>query len=312
MRYTEQPSDVSLDSFYDWIRAAVILTLIGPLRLVKEISTKIIYLEQKIVKRILFTACILECFILILQIVITTVVFGQQFDMLVGKVPLLVHLIVFVMLCAGTYVYCVYDFIIYQQLSRFLPVVTGVNIANADTDNATEEVKDEDPLNNINSFEDLDDIINQATAQATEEDIQDTVETQEIDLSNLFGDLGEDFLKTAEPVEMPTADVIHEESTTADPLINEDIYENEDVFRFQNSLDLKFDGVDESQLEYSGNLKQEEKDNIVQNMQNSREPSKYISEDNFALFLNKIGVDNFGTIDDLSSWCTPKDFALAT
>lgn len=313
MRYTEQSDDFKLDSFYDWIRTIVILVIIGPLRLVKEISTKVIYLDRKVLKRVLFTACLLEGFITVLQVIINNILLGRPFSLLLGKVPILVQLIVLIILCSGAYLYCIYDFIIYQQLNKFFPLVTGVDV----TETASEENKDEQdsPLEDIKSFDDLNDIINQAVKQDESEDAEDDivsdnteVDTSEIDLSGIFNDLNDNFFDSVE-----TASVADETATDCfDPLINPDIYENEDVFKFQNKIDLTFRDLDESQIEYKGDLDTEEKASVEDNMISSRDPSKYISEDNLGLFLSRIGVDNFGTIDDLSSWCTPKDFALAT
>ena len=46
MRYTEQDNSFKFESFYDYVRGAIVFTLIAPLRLIKEISTKVVYLSK--------------------------------------------------------------------------------------------------------------------------------------------------------------------------------------------------------------------------------------------------------------------------
>lgn len=308
MRYTEQDNSFKFESFYDYVRGVIVFTIIAPLRLIKEISTKVIYLSKDKLRKILSTACIIECCIMLLQIVINITFLQNEFNLLTGKVPIVVHLASSLVLLTLAIWYNTYDFIIYKQLEKFLPIVTGITVDNvvndefvsSNEDVADSEEKVQEDLH-FENFEDLDKILTEQVEQKLN-DVTKTV--PETNPDDLLAGLDDDFLNNLESVivETPSYDVPAEQTV----FVNSDIYENEDIFQFQNELDREVLNTVESDIVYSGNLNSEEKQTIKDNMENSRDPSKYISEDNLKIFFNKIGVDNFGTIDDLSNWVTPK------
>lgn len=306
MRYTEQDSSFKFETFYDYVRGAVVLTLIGPLRLVKEISTKVIYLSRTAIKRILLVACILEACIFILQGLVNTAVFQNEFGLLIGKVPIIIHLLALVILGLIYFGYSTYDFIIYKQLDKFLPIVAGVNIT---TDIPAEDNSDDTQSENndlhFDNFQDLDKVIQEQTEKLNDvqEDISDLTNVSLTELDTDFFDTMDDV--AVEPPKYNVPDEVID-------LVNPDLYDSDDVFKFQNEVEEAFATTSEDDIKYSGDLTPTESAEIKKNMDNSREPSKYISEDNITLFFSKIGVDNFGTIDDLSNWCTPKEFPLVS
>lgn len=302
MRYTEQDSSFKFETFYDYVRGAVILTLIGPLRLVKEISTKVIYLNKTAIKRVLMTACLLEFCIFILQCVINAAIFHNELGLLIGKVPIIVHLMALIVLALLYFGYTTYDFIIYKQLDKFLPIVAGVNITQSEVKEEEEEQSSELQFDN---FQDLDKVLQEQTDKLNDvqEDMSDLTDVSLTELDTDFFDSMEDV-----SVEPPKYDIPAE----VVDLVNPELYESEDIFKFQNEVEETFANMTEEEVKYTGDLTENEKEEIKKNMDNSREPSKYISEDNLTLFFSKIGVDNFGTIDDLSNWCTPKTFPLVS
>lgn len=314
MRYTEQDNSFKFESFYDYVRGAIIFTLVAPLRLIKEVSTKAIYLSKDKLKKILLTACIIEFCIMLLQIVINVTFLQNEFSLLTGKVPIVVHLVSILILLVLTVWYNTCDFIIYKQLEKFLPIVTGItidNVANDEVMSGNEDVADsEEKVQeglHFENFEDLDKIL----TEQVEQKLNDVTKTApETNPDDLLSGLDDDFLNSLESVtiEAPSYDVPGEQTA----FVNSDIYENEDIFQFQNELDREVINTVESDIVYSGNLNSEEKQTIKDNMENARDPSKYISEDNLKIFFNKLGVDNFGTIDDLSNWVTPKEFSLVS
>lgn len=314
MRYTEQDNSFKFESFYDYVRGAIVFTLIAPLRLIKEISTKVVYLSKDKLRKILFASCVIEFFIMLLQIIVNVTFLQNEFSVLTGKVPIIVHLVSILILLMLAAWYNVHDFIIYKQLEKFLPIVTGINVDKDNSDVSVSEDKGgisdaEKNQENLQfeSFEDLDKIL----TEQMEQKLNDVTENiSDSNPGDLLAELDDDFLSSLESVtiETPSPSIPDEQAV----FVNSDIYENEDIFQFQNELDIKVSSTSEDDVVYSGNLSSEEKQSIKDNMENSRDPSKYISEDNLKIFFNKIGVDNFGTIEDLSNWVTPKEFSLVS
>ena len=302
MRYTEQDNQIKFESFYDYVRNIIVLIIIGPLRLIKEISTKVVFVSRGAIKKILLSAIVIQCALLALQILLN-VLLGIEFTILSGRVPIVVHAVSAIILVTLNFAYNTYDFLIYQQLDKFLPAVTGVSLKDVMHEQGAEkeDLSSEEGESNIqfDNFEDLDKIIKQTVDKA------DT-EPNLTDLDTSFLDSIESV--SIEPVKIELEDILPEYKD----LINEELYENEDVFAFQNELELSLQDKDALDKQYNGPLETDTIEQIKDNMDKSREPSKYISEDNLKLFFSKIGMDNFGTIDDLSNWCTPKEFSLVT
>lgn len=300
MRYTEQDNEIKFESFYDYVRNIIVLLIIGPLRLIKEVSTKVVFISREAIRKVLLSAVAIQIVLLALQIIIN-ILLGIEFTILSGRVPIIVHVVSAVLLLTLNFAYSAYDFLIYQQLEKFLPAVTGVSLSDKDTqsDEVKEAVKEEPNDLQFDNFEDLDKIIRQTGGS----------NSNEPDLTELDTSFLESIESVSvEPVKVELKDILPEYKD----LVNEELYENEDVFAFQNELEIALEDTETLDKQYNGPLNNSEIEQIKDNMDKSREPSKYISEDNLKLFLNKIGMDNFGTIDDLSNWCTPKEFSLVT
>ena len=58
-RYTEREYSEDIASFQDWVQHGAALLLAAPLRLVNEISTKVVYLDRKLIGKILNLAAII-------------------------------------------------------------------------------------------------------------------------------------------------------------------------------------------------------------------------------------------------------------
>ena len=315
MRYTEQDNSFKFEGFYDYVRGTVVLVMIAPLRLIKELSTKIVFLPRETVKRLLLYANIMSVAFLVLQTVINLAFLSNEFSLVMGKVPVVVQLVAQIILILLYFWYTTYDFIVYQQLDKFLPIVTGVNISDitSETNSSSEDTSISDNMSNasdnlqFDNFEDLNDIIGEQIKTTQSDTTMDLA-----DVDNLLSDIDADFLSNISVQGEQSLDHFNSIPEDQRNLINEDIINNEDIFQFQNELDIAVDNLEEVNIDYKGNMVQEELDTVNEKISKSRDPSKYISEDNLQLFFSKIGVDNFGIIDDLSNWSVPKDFQLVT
>lgn len=86
MRYTESDLKTSYDSFIDYLNNLLSLVILAPLRLVNEISKKVVYLGKERLKLLIAVAIGIAVFVCALQVVISTVT--GSLTLWGGKFPL--------------------------------------------------------------------------------------------------------------------------------------------------------------------------------------------------------------------------------
>ena len=126
MRYTEKEYDGDARNLKDWIQNSVGLFVVAPLRLINEISSKIVYLKRSLIIKILNLAVIINLVSLVLNGVIST--WLGNFNIWLGKVPFVLQIASFIILLTINIWYRCYDFMIQRQLSALLPIVTHNSI----------------------------------------------------------------------------------------------------------------------------------------------------------------------------------------
>ena len=119
-RYTEREYSEDIGSFKDWVQHGAALLLAAPLRLVNEISTKVVYLDRKLIGKILNLAAIIA----VISTALTwflKIMLGDS-NVWLGKVPLALQIIVSgIMLCITVWFH-LWDFTIYRKMEALRPV----------------------------------------------------------------------------------------------------------------------------------------------------------------------------------------------
>lgn len=378
MRYTEQPNDFNFETLYDYVRSGLILFVFAPLRLCKEISTKVVFLSKDLIQRILICSMLILAILFFAHVGISVGIFHKEFSLLQGKVPPVLYLGGIVCLAIGYGAFVTHDLVVYQRLEDLIPNATGVKLGEDDTkpdvakDSGTEGNKEdfnvnltEDSLNEIlrgmnisddeksaTDVKDAETVLPEVDLGIEPEEINDGEKSNsapdngletDIDLSQLSPDSLDDMLKgaTIDPdavmsvdlqsvlspedgeaeavndaateegaVQQTPSEKGEESAFSKSVLSNPDLIGDKKLLAHQDRLQSLV-AATEKDLGCQPPLTEEEKQALEESMDNSRDPSKYLDESNLTRFFSEIGMDTFGSLDDLMSWCTPSEFKLA-
>ena len=328
MRYTEKEYDGDARNLKDWIQNSVGLFVVAPLRLINEISSKIVYLKRSLIIKILNLAVIINLVSLVLNGVIST--WLGNFNIWLGKVPFVLQIASFIILLTINIWYRCYDFMIYRQLSALLPIVTHNSIRE---ESFTEEKSDgvvdteNNKSDNIGEVSHLDKFNGDKKSDLSDFDASLMQELADLDLSHF-----DDITASAEPnstksaipnelsggtgiidtsdifSENPARDTIKEvdadlvdtsvDTVTFDDndellaLLNNDLIDDDNVILYQHNADIQLEPMEAILDE----MLEKDMEEAV------KPPSKYISEEDLNRFLGDLGADSFGNIDLFSDW----------
>lgn len=315
MRYTEKEYNFEYSSFTEWINNSIALVIVAPLRLINEISTKIIYLDKKIIIKVLNLAVFLSALCTAFAIVLE--MWQGDFDLFVGKIPVILRIASVITLIIFDMWFQHSKFSVYDRLTQLIPTKSrtytdvlekgqeNVSKGSAATSkpNSFEEFNDEIltelKASNIQEVEpqgefSLEELSNKLTSINDSFDLLDGLENVELDLP--FGDPAEPLpmqnnFGANEPIDEIGADL---DSLNFDimSILNDEIVDDEEVIAYKNEAPLK---VEELDIGFS-EVELEEK------MEKSTDPSKYVDEENLFRFLKDIGADSFGTVDMFTGW----------
>jgi hypothetical protein len=315
MRYTEKEYNYEYDNMKDWLQNSAALIIVAPLRLFNEVSTKFIYLDRRLINKILNLAFVIDA-------VCTGLYAGVNywlgsFDFLVGKVPLILQVVSLIIIAVFNLWYKMYDFVIYKQLEYLLPALSnGIN-EHSENDNI-EDTKSMTDFDGEVKKQDYADFESSILTELKDLEIPDiTPADSKVDISTLTSALADDNHINVEDVYLDEPNketVAKSNNTTANiielddindelmSLLNEDLLDDESVIEYQNkseyeikNLDL---GVDNTNLETE--------------MDDSTDPSKYVSEDGLFKFLNEIGAESMGDFDTFDTFTVPDNFDLVS
>lgn len=305
-RYTEREYSEDIGSFKDWVQHAAALLLAAPLRLVNEISTKVVYLDRKLIGKILNLAAIIA----VISTALTwflKIMLGDS-NVWLGKVPLALQIIVSgIMLCITVWFH-LWDFTIYRKMEALRPVE---NLGKQEELSTVEEQQESNPAESEEktkpvSFKDFDreflesleipetptvtpksqekmsikdiaDSLIKASDSKTEKPVQSNLKSTQGNFETDLDDIDEELLS----------------------LLNEDLVADPELTSYRKEIETAVDDMDAID---EGALQQE--------MDDSTDPSKYVSEDSILRFLTDLGAESVGTADMLDGWKLPDSFDM--
>lgn len=305
-RYTEREYSEDIGRFKDWVQHGAALLLAAPLRLVNEISTKVVYLDRKLIGKILNLAAIIA----VISTALTwflKIMLGDS-NVWLGKVPLALQIIVSgIMLCITVWFH-LWDFTIYRKMEALRPVE---NLGKQEELPTVEEQQESNPAESEEktepvSFKDFD----RKFLESLEIPETSTVTPKSQEKMSIK-DIADSLIKASDsknekPVQSnPKAtqgnfetdlDDIDEELLS---LLNEDLVTDPELTSYRKEIETAVDDMDAID---EGALQQE--------MDDSTDPSKYVSEDSILRFLTDLGAESVGTADMLDGWKLPDGFDM--
>lgn len=330
MRYTEKEYEKGYNGLKGWLSVLAALIIVAPLRLLNEISTKIVYLNRKLIQRILNLAAIIAGICTIADIVLSYVL--TDVNLWIGKVPLVLQITCTIILVSVSFWFAFYDFVIYKHLSSLLPLdPSKINNEKApvmettEEQHVTNEVQSMDNFNSIktNSFANLEDDIFTELQNLDLPEMDPVVPSMDIsELSDKlaateYNDIGDVKGHIDASIVTGSADITavqKEEEDVTDgisldnisalddelfELLNEDLLDDETTVNFRHNLS--------EQVE---NLQAISDEDLKKDMDDSTDPSKYITEDSLFKYLKELGADNFGEFDMFGDYSPSDDFDL--
>lgn len=320
MRYTEKDYNYEYGDMKDWLQNAATLVIVAPLRLVNEISCKVIYLERALISQILNLAVLIHVIFTSLFIGIHVIL--GTFSLYLGKVPVLLQLMSLAGLLLIDVWYHMYDFIIYKHLSALLPI-------------AMDSFTEEDESSKTSTAEVQEGTVQDADSSMTFEKMEESILTElqglhipDVEPITPIADIGTITSKLADNSDDLTdvqqmEDVspsIRVEDIIITPKENNDII---DLSQFSEDLrDIINEELltDETTIDYQNQLGSELEqlsvlDDVVEasletEMEAATDPSKYVSEDALFMFLSDLGAEDMGAFSDITKCKIPDDFTL--
>lgn len=278
LRYTEKDYKFEYGSMTEWLQNIFGIVCIAPLRLCNEISTKIIYLKKSIIERILFVAVFIEIFVVIITTIVQRIL--GNVSLYAGKVPILLQLIVLAITGFGAFLFKINEFAIYNQLNALLPIVSGISMETSEFVDTREEHVIKTEAGNV--------LQQNHDTTSTNGDFIDFDSLLDFDNSITNVSNAEDYSSAFVDLSNFTLD----EELQA--IVNKDLFDDEEVIEYQTN---------KSELTEIADMNND----TVLAMEQATEESRYIPEQNLGMFLQKIGADNFSSLED---WEVPTDFSL--
>lgn len=308
MRYTEKEYDFEYGDMKEWLQNIAALFIVAPLRLFNEISTKIVYLNRSLIIKILNLTVIIN--LLFVGTAIGINLWLGELNIWKGKIPIVLQLASLVVVIVINLWYRFYDFMIYQQLDKLLPlkhkpIPKTESMESAIINNDTEHLNLFEERNTVDSFAAFEDSL---LTELTELDIPDVTPIQNtMDIGTIAAKLAEEPLVITNNIETANATNstvyntidLSEIDDTLLEILNEDLLEDETTFEYRHNIESEID-----------NLSVVEDTELEKEMDDSTDPSKYVSEEGLFRFLSTMGLDSFGSLDNLSDWETPDSFEL--
>ncbi len=309
MRYTEKEYDFEYGDMKEWLQNIAALFIVAPLRLFNEISTKIVYLNRSLIIKVLNLAVVLN--LLFVGAAIGIKIWLGELNIWLGKVPIVLQLASLAIVIVINLWYRFYDFIIYQQLDKLLPLKKK----SPAEEESIEEVSIEDNSKELNLFEEqtknntFAEFEDSLLTELTELSIPDVTPMQNTtDIDSIAAKLAEEPLiinssdsTTEEQVVTHNTIDLSEIDDTLLEILNEDLLDDSSAIEYQHIIETEIDNlavVDDTELE--------------QEMDDSTDPSKYVSEEGLFKFLSTMGLDSFGSLDNFGNWETPESFNLTS
>ena len=307
MRYTEKEYDFEYGDMKEWLQNIAALFIVAPLRLFNEISTKIVYLNRSLIIKILNLTVVLN--LLFVGTAIGIKLWLGELNIWLGKIPIVLQLASLAIVLVINLWYRFYDFIIYQQLDKLLPLkkrlsTEPTSMEEISIEDNSKELDLFEEQTKVNTFAEFEDSL---LTELTELSIPDVTPMQSTaDIGSIAAKLAEEPLiinssYNADEEQMVTHNTIDlsEIDDTLLEILNEDLLDDNSAFEYRHSIDTEIDNlsvVDDTELE--------------QEMDDSTDPSKYVSEEGLFKFLSTMGLDSFGSLDNFGSWETPESFNL--
>lgn len=138
MRYTERDLKTKYTSFMDYVESVVELLLLSPLRLINEISKKVVYLQKKRIEKLLIVSIVIAALIIVTESLIQ-LTFNSLY-LIGGPFSILFQLIALFVICIIYGFIRNYDFSISEQMESVLQA--GQNLDKEIEDNFDEGMKD--------------------------------------------------------------------------------------------------------------------------------------------------------------------------
>lgn len=138
MRYTERDLKTKYTSFMDYIESVVELLLLSPLRLINEISKKVVYLQKKRIEKLLIVAIVIAALIIVIESLIQLTL--NNLYLIGGPFSILFQLIALFVICIIYGFIRNYDFSISEQMESVLQA--GQNLDKEIENNFDETIKD--------------------------------------------------------------------------------------------------------------------------------------------------------------------------
>ena len=366
MKYTEKDYTFSYEGMKGWLQNLVALIIVAPLRLINEITTKLMFLQKSLIQKILNLAACLSVICVVLYCILESATNG--FDLWTGKVPLVLQITCALMLIILAIWFKFYDFDMYRQIDKFLSI-TKEDTNNIDkfSDDNQLDVEPLEPTNNktFNSFEDeifselnaldlpevepvsssldieqltqklnehsnrridpsavfmdsesinesINEMQHEALAVTQIEEPQNVISFAEEDfynIDNLSSSVGSSVMNASNDLQDNTVQDNTVQQTIKNKdldnldddlleILNQDLLTDETTINYQNRINAQLD-----------TLEMVSDEELSKKMDDSTDPSKYITEENLFRFLNELRANEFDMFDDYK---VPGDYDLLT
>ena len=178
MRYTERDLKTKYTSFMDYVESIIELLLLSPLRLINEISKKVVYLQKKRIERLLIVAMGIATLIIVIESLIQLTF--NSFYLIGGTFSIIFQLIALIIICVFYGFIRNYDFSVSEQMESVLQTKQNSDEKNTDKIKNYNQVDREEFFNEdgIHNKEEM--------AYSNQEDTKDNEVIQEKDLSQNF------------------------------------------------------------------------------------------------------------------------------
>lgn len=309
MRYTEKEYDFEYTDMKAWLQNVAALFIVAPLRLFNEISTKIVYLNRSLIIKILNLTVILN--LLFVSVAVGVNYWLGDLNIWLGKIPIVLQIASLIITIIINLWYRFYDFMIYQQLDKLLPLRKNTTAKKDDLESSgiskSEDLNafDNNQTKDNDSFEEFEDSLLTELTELNIPDIEPKATT--MDVGSIAARLAEEPLilnehndtnSNVESKIINTIDLSEIDETLLD-ILNEDLLDDTTTIDYQHMVDSEV-----------ANLTAVEDKELEQEMDDVTDPSKYVSEEGLFKFLSTIGLDSFGTLDSMDGWETPDSFNL--
>lgn len=320
MKFTEHSIDLSFDSALTAFKGIAILSLTAPYRLVTEISSKVIFLGKKNIQKIIATAVVMASLLTVAMFI------GNKFmgvtSILAGRFPIVLMLVGIGILVCMYVAFSAFNFVIYDQFNQLfqktLPAiedteeVTEQDSVPEDVDLSMFVVNDQDAADEKVSAEPVTEVSSEAAPEAVPEITPESKEA-EIPVTELNAE------QPVNTVEQDNSNDLNSlidavfDNMSAQPEVSE---ETKQVMSQINEIKKAHDSgyvdlvttLKNNVRTYNGFMDADQVLELNDAMEDSTDPSKYISEELITAFVNDIESLATHGLEDLDLAVIPSTF----